>query len=389
MEKLRLPAGHEARRRLDRLAKKAGLCAPRKVDKPLVLYGAGNLGEMAKDYFRRLQIPFLYVVDSNPGTQRGKSAWNGIPVLRPADVPLADRGACLLAICVANASFSGIASSLLKQGWRDIVSFYDITEAYTDRCPLGNGWFSGPLNDGDIGNIGYVLDNWADDVSRAHHLQFIAWHRSREELLFADAPVTTDDRFFIPEIVSALRKDEIFLDGGAHHGEVSQRFKDVVGGKFRKIYMVEPDKQSIAVLRKKMASSGVQQRQNTEIFDFALGSLSGPKPFFYGLGYASQFCAAAKGSVQVRTLDELDIPVTFIKLHLEGWEYDAFLGAKQTLKRCRPLLAVTAYHNRNGLWKLPSLLMKSLKDYMFIFRLHSWLGTGAVLYAVPRERLAR
>lgn len=34
----------------------------------------------------------------------------------------------------------------------------------------------------------------------------------------AGAPVTGDDRFFIPDVLEALTDSEIFVDGGAHHG---------------------------------------------------------------------------------------------------------------------------------------------------------------------------
>jgi hypothetical protein len=86
------------------------------------------------------------------------------------------------------------------------------------------------------------------------------------------------------------------------------------------------------------------------------------------------------------SLDDLDIPVTFMKLHLEGWEYEALQGGMKLIKKYRPVIASTTYHKRNGLWQLPVLLMKELDDYLFLFRLHAWMGTGSVLYAIPRER---
>jgi hypothetical protein len=31
--------------------------------------------------------------------------------------------------------------------------------------------------------------------------------------------------------------------------------------------------------------------------------------------------------------------------------------------------------------------METLPDYRFLFRIHSWCGTGAVIYAIPDERI--
>ncbi|MGD0229659.1 MAG: FkbM family methyltransferase [Syntrophorhabdales bacterium] len=356
------------------------------MDKPLVLYGAGSLGRMAKEFFNMLEIPFRYVVDADPGRYSDDATWDGIDIVSPQDVPVNDRRDCLLAICVATSPFAGITSALSRQGWRDMVSFYDITEAYRDIHPLGSGWFTGTLTDDDVEGIDYAMTNWADDVSRAHHVQFIAWHSMRNELSFPGAPVTLDDRFFVPEIRSFLHRREIFLDGGAHHGEVSLRFMATVDHGFDRIFAVEPDRYNSAVLRDVLHGRNGAIPNKIDIIECALGRNVGSVPFFHGLGYASQVSPLTDEFVPMQTLDEMDIPATFIKLHLEGWELDALEGGIHHLNRYRPLLAVTVYHNRNGLWQLPAFLMKNLADYVFLLRLHCWLGTGCVLYAIPHER---
>ena len=63
----------------------------------------------------------------------------------------------------------------------------------------------------------------------------------------------------------------------------------------------------------------------------------------------------------------------------------ALKGAQQTLLDCRPIVAATVYHNDDGIWRTADWLMKTLADYRFLFRNHSWCGTGAVIYAIPRE----
>jgi FkbM family methyltransferase len=380
------PGKLDACRMLRDLANQEVICTSRKVDKSLILYGAGNLGEMAKAFFNRLGIHFLYVVDKNPDRYAGSITWKGITIVKPEDVLQEHRAACLLAICIATLPYKSISDRLIQQGWRDVVPFYDIAEAYKDRHPLGNGWFTGDLTGDDIKGIEHSLANWSDDVSRAHHLEFLAWHRQRKELTFVDAPITTDDRFFIPQIVHSLHEHEIFVDGGAHHGEVSLHFIDMVDHKFKKVFAIEPDKYNIKTLRSKLCDENTFSPRKIQIIECALGKSPTPLPFFHGLDYASQFSALSQETVPVQTLDEMDIPATFIKFHLEGWEYDALLGSMQTIKKYRPLLAVTTYHHRDGLWRIPGLLMKNLRDYVFLLRLHSCMGTGCVLYAIPRER---
>jgi FkbM family methyltransferase len=383
---LNLPGVSDAHRLLRDMAGLEGGCTSRKVDKPLILYGAGDLGKMAKEYFKRLGIPFLYVVDASPQRYIDSVVWKGIDIIKPADVPPKHRKECLLVICIVNVPYSEICKPLKKQGWLDIVPFYDITEAYTDKIPLTNGWFAEEFSEEDIHEIEYVLSCWKDDISRAHHLQFIAWHKLRKEIMFDNAPVDTGNRYFIPQITLSIDEQPVFIDGGAHHGEVSLKFMDIVGHKFKKIYAIEPDRLNADILRDKLSIDNQTALQKIQIITCLLGSAHGKVSFFGGLDYASKICITGQDSVKVQTLDELDIPATFIKLHLEGHEHSALLGSLNTINKYRPLIAATIYHNRDGLWKTPALLMKKLTDYVFLLRLHSWMGTGCVLYAIPRER---
>jgi FkbM family methyltransferase len=281
-----------------------------------------------------------------------------------------------------------LRETLAAQGWHDLVPFYDITEAYRDRHPLGNGWFTGELRPDDVAAIEQVLARWDDDVSRAHHLQFIAWHSLREDWCFEGAPVTTQDRYFIPEVRSALHQREGFLDVGAHHGEVSRAFAGVVDGRFQSIDAVEADPASLAVLGREVAAAA-RVRDRVRVCPCVVSEGQGSAPFFEGLGYASQLSSLGPNKMEVTTLDRLDLRPTFVKLHLEGHELAALKGGLQMLRRHRPLVATTSYHNRLGLHELPRWLMDHLDGYRFLLRLHSWCGTGAVVYAIPKERRSR
>lgn len=374
---------------LHEIAKRQVSFIPRKVDKQLILYGAGNLGKMAREYFERLGVPVLCVVDANPELHRCDPFWDGIDIFGIEDVPVELRRCALLAICVAKVSFSEVSKPLTAGGWCDVVPFYDIAEAYHDRHPLSNGWHSGVLREGDIYGIESVMARWEDDISRAHHLQFIAWHSLREDWFFDDAPVTTDDRYFIPQVLSVLNNDEVFVDVGAHHGQVCIRFLDTVKKQYKEIFAIEPDEDNFSQLRTRLQEYDVAEVENIHLLAYALGATTDEKRFYHKLGYASQFSDLGQTEVEVRCLDDLSIPATFIKMHIEGWEQTAISGGLNTIITNRPVLAVTSYHKRDGLWNLPAQIMTCLDNYAYYFRLHSWHGTGGVIYAIPRERISQ
>lgn len=363
---------------------------PRTADKPVVLYGAGNLGRMAKNYFSRLGIPIALVVDANPLSPRRDPFWAGIPILGTAEPAIEHRSRCILAVCVATSPFYETRTQLAAQGWTDIVPFYDIAEAYRDRHPLSNGWFVERPDEADLQHVERVLSLWADDISRAHHLQFIAWHALREDHVFDDAPVTLHDRYFIPSVRSILHEQEAFLDVGAHHGEVAGRFAETVANRFRTIWAIEPDPENfsrLSLLIETMQLGGASG--SIHALSVAVGAKEENRPFIDGLGYASQLCAYGQRLTDVVTIDQLCLDPTFVKLHLEGAELEALKGAAQTIQECRPIITATSYHNSLGLWELPQWLANHLPDYTFLMRLHSWCGTGSVIYCLPNERRAK
>jgi len=386
MKSFPLPDVCAAHRSLRNLAARIPNVVLHRVERPLVLYGAGHLGRMAAGLLQQLDIPIAYALDRSPpldGLLLGR-----IPVLTPEQAPLAHRNSHQVAVCVVTAPYKPIYTDLANMGWQRVNPVYDILEAYTGRLPMGNGWFAGALDDEDVGRIEQVLACWHDDHSRAAHLQFLAWRVHREEWHFSDAPVCIDDRYFIPEVLAALEPEECFLDAGAWHGVVSQRFLAKVGGHLQAILAVEADRLNFQRLQAWATGLPLEMRDRVRLLDCALGEMDGELTFTHGHDMASRLMELGQDKVTVRSLDSLDLAFSFVKLHLEGGELAALRGARRSLLKHRPLLAVTVYHNRDGLWPTAAWLMDHLSGYHFLFRLHSWCGTGAVLYGLPQERMS-
>ena len=383
-----LPDAAQSSALLDRIA--LGTCTrkPRPVDRPLALYGAGNLGRMARAWCDRVGIPVALVVDARANDIQDDPFWRGLRVRAPEAVSPQDRRDCLLAICVATGPNVPIEAQLLAQGWRDVVPFYDVADALRARHPLSNGWFAGALTPTEREGIAAVMAQWQDDVSRAHHLQFIAWRALREEWSFDAAPVLEADRFFIEPVERALGAHEHFLDVGAHQGEVLTRFIARVHGRFESATAIEPDSASRSAMLRVLSALPETQRGKIGVLPVAVGEQAGRQRFANGLGYASQLSAIGSDEVAVHRIDDLGLAPTFIKLHLEGHEWSALRGARATLLRQRPIVAATVYHNRDGLFATAQWLMRTLPRYRFWMRVHSWCGTGAVIYCIPEERLA-
>ena len=355
---------------------------PRKIDKPVIIYGAGSLGKMAKDFFRCLDIPFLYVVDKNASKYKTDEHWQNVEIIHPDDVKKTDKEDCLLVVCIVTMPLMKLQDELKNNGWKDIAFFYDVSETYRDRYPLNNGWFLGKFNDKEKESIEKVFYSLADDISRAYYTQFLAWRKLRIELLFDGFEINEDNRFFIPEITGVLKESEVFVDCGAHKGFVTEKFLKTVNNKYKAIYVIEPDYANFETLEARLRNI-----PNTTILKCALSSKNGEERFYQGFDFASKLSKNGNDLAKTVMLDSLNIKATFIKMHLEGGELDALQGAVNTIQEYRPILVITIYHNSDGVWRIPLFLINNTKNYKYHMRLHSWGGTGAVFYAIPEEKI--
>ena len=91
------------------------------------------------------------------------------------------------------------------------------------------------------------------------------------------------------------------------------------------------------------------------------------------------------GSEKIETisLDEVlqGKRVTFIKMDIEGAEYNALIGCEKTIKKWKPRLAICVYHKSEDILEIPALLLKMNDDYKFALRQYDSWDTSAILYA--------
>ena len=69
-------------------------------------------------------------------------------------------------------------------------------------------------------------------------------------------------------------------------------------------------------------------------------------------------------------------------MDIEGAEIKALEGAKEIIKKYKPKLAISIYHNPKDLIQIPIYLKKLLPEYKIYIRHHSLRETDTVCYAV-------
>ena len=79
--------------------------------------------------------------------------------------------------------------------------------------------------------------------------------------------------------------------------------------------------------------------------------------------------------------------VDYIKLDIEGAELDMLHGAAKTITRCKPKMAVSAYHKPEDLWTLATYIKSLRPDYEFEFRHYRIDSTDYMLNDTERSLL--
>ena len=187
--------------------------------------------------------------------------------------------------------------------------------------------------------------------------------------------------FDLPILEKLRTEQEIFVDGGAFDGKTSLEFNKWCHGKFRKIYLFEPDVSN----REKCENTLKEILQGVEIISKGLWNQEEIIKFT-SLGNGASYVGETDASYEIRVtaMDEvIRERVTFIKLDIEGSEYQALCGAERLIKTYNPKLAISVYHKPEDIWMLPRLLLSYNGNYSFYLRHYSLAASETVLYAIP------
>jgi len=180
------------------------------------------------------------------------------------------------------------------------------------------------------------------------------------------------DKELIPEI-----KDIVFVDGGGYVGDtlpqIIDNFKD-----FKKIYLVEPNKLHINIAKRDFSHI-----KNIEFINCGLGNETIKSENEKDL---DNNCNHNYQAQDIDTIDNLiDEKVDFIKLDIEGAEQDAIDGAKESIKKHKPILAICVYHKAEDWYKIPQKVLEIESEYKIYLRHYMEGIFETVMYFIPQK----
>jgi FkbM family methyltransferase len=346
-----------------------------------VLFGSGALGRKILNTLRKHNIEPIAFSDNNPAKWGGSV--NGLQVLSP-DEAARKHGAnasFIITIWAPRHRYLKTKAQLHKLKCLNIIPFVPIMWKYPDDL-LPHYQFSLPskiLQEKKYIEEAFLL--LSDDISRSQYISHIRW---RLHLDYEGLPTPSfDDQYFPRDIVKIIN-NELFVDCGAFDGDTIAAFQKMSNSEYKEIIALEPDPANYNKLMSFISTLNMKDQNRIKTMNAAVGARES-KVLFDSVG-ATRASIADHGSIAVNcvTLNNVlrNENPTYIKLDVEGAEYDSLLGCDELIAKKRPKIAICVYHCPDDLWRISILLNKLNPKYNFYLRTHDEDGLEIVLYAM-------
>lgn len=221
----------------------------------------------------------------------------------------------------------------------------------------------------------YMLSKMSDEKSKQVLQSVISYRQSH---LKKDRPEYSRKDQYFPRGIISVDEKEVFVDCGAYNGDTIDALIKNLGekGKCKAIIAFEPDGINASIIRKK--------NKNITVVEAATWNENTELAFDEGNGSSSKLDDSGNKRVKAVRIDDVPecVGATFIKMDIEGAEYNALIGAKNTIIRNKPKLAICIYHSDEDIFRLFELIDSWNLGYNYYVRHHAQKTSETVLYCV-------
>jgi len=348
-------------------------------DKPLYLYGAGCFGKELYEVLQQHGYGIEGFIDRDAATIK---EYCGCSVFQPQ--LLADKTSCrvVISIVMDKLSRKQLEESLHSMGFCDIVDGQSIRAHYVYGDDIASERNRSEYFSAFYEMMEHVDSLWADEESRQTYRRNLTAHLQRD---YSDCIQTEDDQYFVKSIPLAKGFSR-FIDCGAYIGDTLQALSktekaiEAIAGfepnlnNFRRMSEVYDKELRRFVKQGVLFPCGVAGETKLQHFNLAGGS--------------SAIIQNGGEIIQCVALDDVlkDFSPTFIKMDIEGVEYEALQGARNMIEKYKPDLAIAVYHSIDHFYTIPSLIHSWNLGYKFYLRTHSSCCMETILYAVDSNQ---
>ena len=300
-------------------------------------------------------------------------SWDGYPVIHADCLP---RGAIVVNCSMSIRPLSAHARLASIEGVQ-VLSYADLVRA-NSSFPLPDfveSFRSDYIRNEDKWH--FVESSLADATSSSVLNRLMLYRLTGDYRHMSGSSVRFNEQYFDP--VVTLTDTEVFVDCGGYDGDTAIEFCSS-NRKYRAIYLFEPSRPNFERARVRLEGF-----DNVSLIPLGVSDAKGTLSFDPNAGSASRVSDSGSTTIDVVSIDEhIAIPVTYIKMDLEGWELRALKGSRQHILDDHPKLAISVYHHPSDFWRIPEYILGLRDDYSVYLRHYSEGWSETVMYFIPR-----
>ena len=216
----------------------------------------------------------------------------------------------------------------------------------------------------------------SDAQSRREFQTLREFRLSGDSDLLRDFADRQNEQYF-EEFLELKADGECFADVGAFDGATTADFIRRCPG-FSRAWVFEPDPDGFDTV-----SARFSRELRVNCFPYAASDAPGTETFSSS-GSTSAFVAGGELTVSTRALDQFELTdLSFLKMDIEGAESRAIQGAKQTILRWQPRMAICVYHHPGDIWRIPQQVLQIRSDYQLFLRHYTEGVVETVMFFQP------
>ncbi|MBR1764601.1 MAG: FkbM family methyltransferase [Ruminococcus sp.] len=162
-----------------------------------------------------------------------------------------------------------------------------------------------------------------------------------------------------------LGEREIYFDVGAYTGDTVEELLSRTGGRYERIYALEPSKRNFQKLLRRCGGL-----DNISLYNAAADEKDGVVRFTDGAGRQQSVTEGSGRPCAARSLDSIlrSVGCTYIKYDVEGADRPALLGSRRMIEAYSPKIRTGVYHRPYDIIELPLLLHRLQPAYRLYLR---------------------
>lgn len=335
-------------------------------DKMFIL-GTNKYGLAVVNYIQSKGVEVEgFIDDINAGSTFGSK-----PIYTMADIGAKD----IVVNCIVEGRVIDARDNIKRSHAKFQIDYFSLHSIANENLPDVD-FMSGTYTiDADKSEYNWLNDRLDDEESK-HTLGALLNFRLNRDISFLERfEFRIEEQYFEPFF--QLNEGAYFIDGGGFDGATTKLFTELYPN-YAQVFYFEPNTESM--VNSRMALRHVDR---INYFELGLWNKQDDLRFDPSLGSASAISNEGSTVIHAASLDDqINAPISMIKLDIEGAELNAIDGATRTIVENRPVLAICVYHDQKDMWRVPRKVLKLVPDYKVYLRHYTQGVFETVMYFV-------